>query len=118
MAITIVEQKKSQKQLIIVLGIALAGIIFVLLAKFVKIEEVPIPSFPPHPPPKLPKMEINFSVLENPVFKELTEPFPALPSLSFEGADQYFGRENPFQEIGWGEIEEIRSSGEETEINE
>ncbi|MCD6550217.1 hypothetical protein J7K24_01575 [bacterium] len=115
MAITIVEQRKTQKHLVIVLGIALAGILFILLAKFVKIEEIPVPSLPS---PRLPKIEINFDVLENPTLKELTEPFPELPSLSSVDIDQCFGRENPFQEMGWGEFREMYSSGEEGEINE
>ena len=94
MAITIVEERKTQKYLAIVFGVLVVVIVFVLLSRFVKKEEVVIPPLLPQKP--YPKIEIKFQVLNNPVLDQLTEPFPELPSISLNEFKGMIGKENPF----------------------
>ena len=94
MAITIVEERKTQKYLVIVFGVLIVAIVFVLLSRFVKKEEIVVPSLLPQKPH--PKIDIKFQILNNPVFDQLTEPFPELPSVSSDEFGGMIGKENPF----------------------
>ena len=86
MAITFAEKEKKKTILlailvILIIGAALLLVFLVLMPKIEKSTEREIP--------KLPLLEIDFSVLENPIFEELEPPQEVeLP--------EEFGRENPF----------------------
>jgi len=99
MAITVIEERKTQKYLVMLFFVLVVGIAFILLSKFVKREEVVVPSvLPPKPPARI---EIKFQVLRNPVLDQLSEPFPELPSLPTEpeNISRIIGRQNPFAPI-------------------
>jgi len=90
MVITFLQREKIQKYLILVFLIIILIIAVILWhvffreAKFIELIEPKKISIPPK------KIEIDFELLKNPIFKEL-EPFEEIPP--FEGE---IGRENPF----------------------
>jgi len=79
-------ERKKQRYLFFVLGIAIFGIIFFVWYTYFAKPRLPAPSLPSPPP----EIKINFEVLEAPILKEF-QPFGEIPP--FEGA---IGRENPF----------------------
>ena len=92
MAITFVQQKKTQRYLILIFGALILIIAFVFFFNyFQEGEEIFIgePDISKH----LPQIKIDFQVLESPVFRKLSEPFPSLPSVL---PSEEVGRENPF----------------------
>lgn len=106
MAITFVQQKKTQKYLILAFGALILIIVFVFFSDYFKEgEEIFIgePIVSKHLSP----IKIDFQVLENPIFQKLSESFPDLPSVFSPGE---VGRENPFlpyeEEIEEGIFEE------------
>jgi hypothetical protein len=84
MAITIFKEKTKQKYLLVLLGVAVLGAIFLVWQRFFQ-----KPSTSSSLPLPAEEIKINFSVLENPFVKEL-QPFPEIPP--FEGQ---IGRVNP-----------------------
>jgi len=91
MVITFIQRKKTQKYLVLVFGILIAAIAFVFLSQYLGEEEVLVEK--PLGSEYLPKIKIDFQVLENPILQNLSEPFPELPPPLPSGE---FGRENPF----------------------
>lgn len=91
MVITFTQKKKTQKYLVIVFVALLAIIAFVFLSDlFKKQEEVPaIESVSEI----VPQVEINFQILDDPILKKLSEPYPELPSVL---PAEEIGRGNPF----------------------
>lgn len=105
MAITIVEERKTQKYLVIVFGAIILAIVFVLLSRFVKKEEIVVPSLDSQRPRH--KIKIQFQILNNPVLDQLVEPFPEIPSMSSSEFKEMIGKENPFF------LSSIEASGKE-----
>jgi len=95
MAITFIQKKKNQKYLVLIFGALIAVIAFVFLSGYFEEEigEEVLISEPVITTKHLPSIKIDFDVLGDPVFKKLTEEFPALPSAPALGD---LGRENPF----------------------
>lgn len=92
MAITFVQQKKTQKYLVLIFGALILIIAFVFFSGyFQEGEEIFISK--PVVSKHLPPIKIDFQVLENPIFQKLFEPFPDLPSAL---PSEEIGRENPF----------------------
>ncbi len=92
MAITFIQQKKTQRYLILIFGALILIIAFVFFFDyFQEREEIFIgkPDVSKH----LPQIKIDFQVLESSVFQKLSEPFPDLPSVL---SPEEVGRENPF----------------------
>lgn len=92
MVISFTQKRKSQKYLILVFAALILVIAFIFLSDLFKKEES-IPIFSESVSINVPKIEINFNVLENPILKKLSEPFPDLPPVLPTGE---VGRENPF----------------------
>jgi len=91
MVITFTQKRKTQKYLVIVFAILISVIAFIYLSDFLKKEEeTPVGEVVSK---NIPKIEINFQVLESPILKKLSEPYPDLPSALPSGE---MGRENPF----------------------
>jgi len=91
MVITFTQKRKTQKYLVIVFVALIAIIAFVFLSDlFKKEEETPVIESVSR---VVPKVEINFQILENPILKKLTEPYPELPPVF---PSEQIGRENPF----------------------
>jgi uncharacterized membrane protein YpjA len=85
--VTPFQEKKKQRYLLFLLGIAILGIIFTFwYSRYFKRE----PSSSHVLPPKPPEIKINFEMLKSPILTEL-QPFENIAPLE-EGA----GRENPF----------------------
>ena len=87
MAIDFLKKRKTQKILILIFIGALLVSAFFIWRGFSEKEE---PLLSEEPVKPLKKIEINYSVLENPILKEL-EPFEKIPPL-----EEKAGRENPF----------------------
>jgi len=102
MVISFTQKRKNQKYLVLVFVALISLIAFVFLSGFFKKEEITTSMVSQTISKPIPKIEINFNVLENPIFKKLFEPFPDLPAGLPSGS---VGRENPF--LPYGEIEEI-----------
>ncbi len=84
-----IEEKKKQKRLVyLVIAVLLTTFLVIWFGFFRKLE-VGLPK-PPSAALEFEKVEIDFSLLENPLLKEL-EPFEGIER--FEGQA---GRENPF----------------------
>lgn len=96
MAITFLETKKREKNLILIFGIILALIVIVISYGFFFNPEIPAPSAVSFPgiSQSFKKIEINWEMLENPKLKEF-EPFQETPQ--FTGKT---GRSNPFLPVG------------------
>lgn len=97
MAITFIKEKKKQQYLIFVL-IGLTGLIAVYFV-FLKRPRVSPILLVPLPEPR--KIEINFEVLEDPIFEEFQVP-EEIPPLK---ETEELGRENPFDPYGKEEEE-------------
>lgn len=97
MAITFIKEKKKQQYLIFVL-IGVIGLILVyfVLSKAPRISPI---FLAPLPEPR--KIEINFEVLEDPIFEEFQAPEEIPPLKDTEE----LGRENPFEPYGKEERE-------------
>jgi hypothetical protein len=83
---------KRQKNLIIVFFLFLVVNLLILYFGYLKKEKTS--KGPPQIPQVEKKIEIDFSVLENPILKEL-QPFEKIPPPNLEE----IGRENPFSQI-------------------
>jgi len=102
MAITFLQQKKTQKKLILVfVGVILITAVIVWWGLFKREAEVPAVELPSALPEK--EIKINFEVLKSPFLKEL-QPFPEIgpfkETIPVEGETEEvegkIGRENPF----------------------
>ena len=91
MAITFIQKRKKQKYLILTFVILILVISFIVWFKFFKVEEA-FPVVEEIPLGFIPRIKINFEVLENPILQEF-QSFPEAPSLP---APEQIGRENPF----------------------
>lgn len=91
MVITFVQKKRTQKYLILVLIVVITAIAFVFISGFLKDEEIFVGE--PQVSQYFLPIEIDFQVLSDPVFEELSESFPDLPSLP---PRDELGRKNPF----------------------
>ncbi len=92
MAITFVQQKKTQKYLILIFGALILIIAFVFFSDYFQ-EGKEIFISEPIVSKHLSPIKIDFQVLENPILQKLSEPFPDLPLALPIGK---VGRENPF----------------------
>lgn len=91
MAITFLQEKKKQKYLIYILIAIIFAIFFTLWLGFFKKPQItPEELAPTEVSKSWQKIEINFKILENPLFQDLKD-FEKIPN--FEGE---VGRENPF----------------------
>ncbi len=98
MAITFVQQKKTQKYLILIFGALILIIAFIFFSDYFQ-EEEGIFISKPIVSKYLPRIKIDFQVLESPIFQKLSKPFPDLPSVLLP---EEVGRENPF--LPYGEV--------------
>lgn len=100
MAITFIKEKKKQQYLIFVL----IGIIGLISVYFVFLKKPGVSPILLVPLPEPQKIEINFEVLEDPIFEEFQAPEEIPPLKDTEE----LGRENPFEPYGKeeGEISE------------
>jgi hypothetical protein len=96
MVITFVQRKKTQKYLILIFVALIIVIIFVFFSDYFKEEEIFIRESDISISKSRPSIKIDFQILDSPVFKKLTEPFPELPTSS---PSEDIGRENPFLSI-------------------
>ena len=92
MAITFVQQKKTQRYLILIFGALILIIAFVFFYGYFQ-EEEEIFIDKPAVSKYLPRIKIDFQVLESSVFQKLSKPFPDLPSVL---PPEEVGREDPF----------------------
>lgn len=92
MVISFTQKRKSQKYLLLIFVVLILAIAFIFLSGRFREEET-TPVFSESIPRNIPRIEIDFSVLENPILKKLSETFPDLPSVLPAGE---VGRENPF----------------------
>ena len=91
MAITFLQEKKKQKYLIYILIMVFFAIFLTLwLGFFRKTQIIPEELAPTEVSKSWQKIEINFKILEDPLFQDLKD-FEKIPE--FEGK---VGRENPF----------------------
>jgi len=95
MAITFLEQKKTQRNLIFVLIGVFLITAFVIWQGFFK-KETGIP-FPKGEKPVPQEIKIDFEILKNPLLQSL-QPFPEIEPFqeSTATAGNVLGRENPF----------------------
>ena len=91
MAITFSRGKKKQKYLIYVfIAIIIAGFLIIWLGFLKKPQTAPEEVIPSEVSENLQKIEINFQILENPLFQNLKD-FEKIPDF-----DVQVGRVNPF----------------------
>lgn len=90
MAITIIQEKKKQRYLILVLSLIIFAILFVVWLGFSRSKATPPVSVSPSAIYTFPQVKINWQLLEN-IRLEPLQPFEEISS--FEGE---FGRNNPF----------------------
>lgn len=95
MAITILKREGKQKYLILIFGLLMIVTVFVVWQGLSKNQKIAAPA-PQSGISDVPKIEINFKILEHPFLKE-TLPFePISPFEESELPDQKIGRNNPF----------------------
>lgn len=87
MTITFIPEARKQRYLLMLLGAVLVGALGLVWYKFFR--ETPVFTYQTQPPPPR-EIQIDFSVFEDPAFRELGAARPAIPFPS------EVGKRNPF----------------------